>query len=96
MGGMGPYYPKLISSCGFEREVSLVGETWRAGRREEASGYVSDNLVDELCLVGTAEECKVRIEEEYLGLGIDLPVLGFPSVQPNLKAWTEEAVKVYS
>lgn len=95
LGGMGPYYPKLISFCGFGREASLVTEAWRAGRREEASGYVSDNLVDELCVVGTVEECRARIEE-YLSLGIDLPILGFPSPEPNLKEWTEEAVKVYS
>ncbi len=95
LGGMGPYYPSLVSSSGFGREASLVMEAWRAGRREEASGYVSDNLVDELRLVGTVEECEARIEE-YLSLGIDLPILGFPSAQPNLNEWTEEAVKVYS
>jgi alkanesulfonate monooxygenase SsuD/methylene tetrahydromethanopterin reductase-like flavin-dependent oxidoreductase (luciferase family) len=95
IGGMGPFYPKLISSCGFEREVSLVTEAWRAGRREEASGHVSDNLLDELCVVGTVDECRASIEE-YLSLGIDLPILGFPTAQPNLKEWTKEAVKVYS
>jgi probable F420-dependent oxidoreductase len=96
LGGMGPYYSKLVTSCGFGREASLVTEAWRAGRREEASGYISDNLVDELCLVGTVEECKARIEEEYRPLGIDLPILGFPSAEPNLKEWTAEALKVYS
>jgi alkanesulfonate monooxygenase SsuD/methylene tetrahydromethanopterin reductase-like flavin-dependent oxidoreductase (luciferase family) len=95
LDGMGPYYPKLISSCGFGREVSLVTEAWKAGRREDASGYISDNPVDELCLVGSAEECKQEIEEEYLSLGIRLPILRFPYAAPGVRELTDEAVKVH-
>ncbi len=95
LGSMGPYYPALVGSCGFSKEVSLVAEAWRLGRREEAAEHVSDEMVDNLCLTGSVEECKATIEG-YLALGIDFPILGFPSLEPDLKGWIDEAIRVYA
>jgi len=47
---------------------------WRAGERKAALAAIPDEVVDELVVHGTAEECRAHVQR-YLDNGVTIPVL---------------------
>jgi alkanesulfonate monooxygenase SsuD/methylene tetrahydromethanopterin reductase-like flavin-dependent oxidoreductase (luciferase family) len=74
VGGMGSreknFYNRLVRSYGFEEEAERVQELYLAGRKDEAKAALSDELLDTVCLCGTAQTVSDRLGA-YADAGVD-------------------------
>jgi len=59
-----PVYNKFLAWAGYEDAANTITEGWAAKDREKTSGALSDALIDEIAIIGTADECRQRILED--------------------------------
>ena len=69
-----PYYARSLTSQGFGEEATAIGEAWRSGDRDGGVGLVSDAMVRELTLPGSADEIADGIQA-YRRAGLGTPVV---------------------
>ncbi len=66
VGGMGAkgknFYYDLACRYGFEAEAAHIQELYLGGRQQEAIAAVPDALVDEVSLIGSAEQIRDRLD----------------------------------
>jgi len=66
IGGMGAkgrnFYNDLARRYGYEAEAEQIQDLYLAGKKMEATMAVPDRLVDELCLVGSREQIRDRLD----------------------------------
>jgi probable F420-dependent oxidoreductase len=72
--GFFPRYNQLMAGHGFGAEASAIAAAWKRGDRQAAERAVSDAMIEATSVVGTAEQCRARIEA-YRQSGIDTPIL---------------------
>lgn len=82
MGAMGPHYRKFVAGFGFEREVEEIRTTWAAKQHAAARAAVTDDMVDQIAIAGTPDECRAKLAE-VRAAGADLPILFFPGACTN-------------
>ena len=73
-GGFFPRYNRLLAENGFPEAARAIREAWERGDREAAARAVPDAMVEAVAVVGTADECRARVDE-YRAAGLDLPIL---------------------
>lgn len=56
-----PVYNKFLSWAGYEAEAEEIRLGWAARDRARTTGALSDALIDEIAIIGSAEECRERI-----------------------------------
>ena len=65
IGGMGArsknYYNDLTRRLGYEEEAVNIQNLYLAGSKKEAEALVPDALIDEVCLVGSADRIRDRL-----------------------------------
>ena len=65
-GGMGSaganFYKDLVTRYGFGEPASAIQSAFLDGRQREATGLVPDAMIDELCLVGSVEHVRERLD----------------------------------
>jgi F420-dependent oxidoreductase-like protein len=65
-GGMGSaganFYKDLVTRYGFGDAANAIQEAYLDGRKAEAAGLVPDAMIDELCLVGSVEHVRERLD----------------------------------
>ncbi|RMH74746.1 MAG: LLM class F420-dependent oxidoreductase [Actinomyces sp.] len=77
-----PVYKAFHQWLGREEVLAEHWEQWEAGDRAGALAKIPEDVVDELIVHGTVEECRAHIER-YLDNGVDtaaLAILPFPGV----------------
>jgi probable F420-dependent oxidoreductase len=67
-------YNRSLSAQGFEAEASAVGDAWRGGDRDQANAAVTDDMLEQLLIMGDAASCRARLEE-FRNAGVKTPVL---------------------
>ena len=72
--GFFPRYNRLLSESGFSAEAAAVAKAWDAGDQAAAERAVTDEMLAATGIVGTAAECRERIEA-YRASGLDLPII---------------------
>jgi probable F420-dependent oxidoreductase len=72
--GFFPRYNRLLAENGFPDAARAIQAAWRAGDREGAARAVPDALAGAVGLVGTAPECRARVDE-YRAAGLTLPII---------------------
>jgi F420-dependent oxidoreductase-like protein len=77
VGGMGTFYRDTVARFGFSDLSAQVHELWQSGQRKEAIGAVTDDLISELAIAGSAADCRRRLEEVRRA-GADMPVIVIP------------------
>lgn len=93
IGAYGPYYRKSLADQGYEELTRTVHEAWEAGDRERATRAVSDDLLDRLVAVGSAEEVRRRVEHYAEASGADALLIGFVGrTEPEDEVRTMEAL----
>jgi len=90
--GFFPRYNRMMAEQGFPDEAAAIAAAWSRGDREAAERAVSDALIDATSVVGTAEQCRERIEA-YRRSGIDLPILSPFARGPGAKAKFEAVIR---
>jgi probable F420-dependent oxidoreductase len=78
LGAMGPHYREFVSRHGYAEEVVAVAEAWAARERDRAVAAVSDEMLDDIAICGSPDECADQIER-WRQAGAQLPILHFPS-----------------
>ncbi len=73
--GFFPRYARVLAEGGFPEVAEAIQEAWRRGDREAAVQAVSDEVIASRSIVGSAAECRERIEA-YRESGLDLPIIG--------------------
>jgi probable F420-dependent oxidoreductase len=76
---LGPYlavpgYNAFIARQGFEDVAERFARSWAEGDRKAAAAAITDDLVEALFVIGTAAECRERIQS-FRDAGLDAPVL---------------------
>ncbi len=69
-----PRYRRLMAGAGYAEELEDVRQAWQEGRTQEAMDLVPAGLIDQIGVVGTAEECRDRLQR-YRRAGITLPIV---------------------
>ena len=67
-------YNRSLILQGFEEEATAIAAAWEAGDRDAATEAVSDRLLDELLITGSAEQCREGLAE-FRAAGVKTPVL---------------------
>ena len=56
-----PVYNKYLNWCGYSNEAEALSAAWAARDREGTAEAFTDELCDQIAVIGTAEECRDRI-----------------------------------
>ena len=90
--GFFPRYNRMAQEQGFGEEAAIIADLWGRGEREAATRAVSDAQIDAVCIAGTPERCRERIEA-YRESGIDLPMIAPAAAGPDAKAMVEATLR---
>ncbi|HVP31332.1 MAG TPA: LLM class F420-dependent oxidoreductase [Myxococcota bacterium] len=69
-----PVYNAFFAWCGFEDEARAVREAFARRDRAASTAAMSDDLVDRVTILGSAERCRAQLAEFVAG-GVTTPVL---------------------
>lgn len=69
-----PVYAKFHEWLGRGEQIAEMNRLWAAGDRKGANAAIPDELVDELIVHGSAEQCRAQLRE-YVDNGLDTPVI---------------------
>jgi probable F420-dependent oxidoreductase len=69
-----PVYNKFFTWCGFEEEARAVAEAFARRDRAATGRAMSDDLIDRVFILGSAEHCRAQIAE-FVAAGVTTPVL---------------------
>ncbi|WP_135302471.1 TIGR04024 family LLM class F420-dependent oxidoreductase [Haloarcula amylovorans] len=78
IGGMGTYYRDALARQGYEETADEVAQQWASGEQEAATAAVGDDLLDEIAVAGTPEECREQIARFESIDGVDAINVSFP------------------
>ncbi|MEM7250424.1 MAG: LLM class flavin-dependent oxidoreductase [Pseudomonadota bacterium] len=85
-----PVYNRFLAWCGFEDVASTIAEGWAEKNRDKTTGALSDELIDEIAIIGDREECQERIRALARG-GIDTHIIACASPDLDVIDKTFEA-----
>ena len=87
-----PRYRKAMASAGYGDELEAVRQAWQEGDQEKATGLVPAELIDEVCAVGTPEDCRHHLDR-YREAGVGVPIITARVSGPNAKHEAMEAIR---
>lgn len=62
-----PVYNKFLAWSGYEDVAKVIAEGWAEKNRDKTTGALDDQLVDDIAILGTMEECHDRIRQYAAG-----------------------------
>jgi len=69
-----PVYNRFFAWCGFDKEAEAVADAFARGDRAASTAALSDDLVDRVTILGSAESCREQIAA-FVEAGITTPVI---------------------
>lgn len=69
-----PVYNKFLAWAGYEDAAATIREGWAAKDREKTGGALTDEMIDEIAIIGDEDEIRGRIQEAADG-GIDTAII---------------------
>ena len=69
-----PFYHNFFRDMGFGEEMAAAAEAMESGDMEQAAQAISQEMQDQVAVVGNAEECRNEIDRRR-SLGLALPVV---------------------
>lgn len=82
VGGMGTYYSEVFCRYGYQDEVGKIRDAWKMNNRKLAANLVTDEMVNNIAVVGSIKDCRSKLEEFRIE-GADMPVVAFPHGTPR-------------
>ena len=77
-----PVYNRLLTWCGFGDIAATIMAGWAARDRTQTTAAFSDQLVDEIAIIGDRDYCQARIRE-YAAGGIHTHIITCLTTQPR-------------
>ena len=76
---LGPYfatsvYNRFVAWCGFADEAAAIARAWSAKDRAANLAAVTDEMIDRIAIIGTAEQCRAQLER-FVAAGITTPMV---------------------
>ncbi len=62
-----PVYNKFLAWAGYTEAAATITEGWAARDRAKTSSALSDELIDEIAVIGNEDECRARIQADADG-----------------------------
>ncbi|MFC7141636.1 TIGR04024 family LLM class F420-dependent oxidoreductase [Halosimplex aquaticum] len=78
VGAMGTFYREALERQGYEDEAVEIASEWANRNHDAAEAAVSDELLDDLGVAGTPDECRERYAEWEAIDGVDAVSVSFP------------------
>ncbi len=88
-----PNYRLQWRGCGFETEMVAAEEAWKNSDRRAATTAISDKMVEQICIYGTAGQCREQIED-FRQAGAAMPVLAVSPVNEQRLVATRKAIEL--
>ncbi len=89
-----PVYNQFLAWAGYRQAAATIAEGWAARDREKTTGAITDQLVDEIAIIGSAAECRERLRwtaETGIHTHIIAPVSTDPQeIRRTFEAFTPE------
>jgi probable F420-dependent oxidoreductase len=85
-----PVYAAFQEWLGRGEQLAGMWAAWKAGDRKQALAEIPDEVVDDLVVHGTPEQCRARIDR-YFEQGVTTSTLAVLPFDPDLDPW--EAVR---
>lgn len=77
-----PVYNAFLAWAGYEDAARTVREGWAEKDRAKTSGALTDELIDEIAIIGDEDEARARIQEAADG-GIDTAIIAPMAAKPE-------------
>lgn len=99
-GGFAPYYAtpvynKFLSWCGHEEVAAAIREGWAAKDRDATTSALDDQLIDDIAIIGSRDECQERIRE-YADMGITTHIISCVSGKDAMTTYDSFTSKNFS
>ncbi len=78
VAGMGTFYYNLMKRLGYGETADEIRRVWERDYREMAAAKIPDDVLDELSVAGTPEECIRKMFYSYEPAGTDTAILMMP------------------
>ena len=69
-----PVYNKFLAWAGYTDAANTISEGWAARDRGKTGGALTDDMIDEIAIIGSAEECRQRLRAD-MDSGIDTQII---------------------
>ncbi len=93
-----PVYNEFLKWAGHESEAAEIRAGWAEKDRTRTSGALTDALIDEIAVIGSAEECQARIRwniESGVHTNIIAPLVASPEeMQQTFAAFAPECFNI--
>ena len=70
IGGMGVFYHQYMHRIGFGEESDMIREAYLSRDRERAASLVTDEMVDEMTIIGDPDQCRDQMQR-FFESGVD-------------------------
>lgn len=77
-----PVYNAYLRWYGFEKEADAVADAFARGDRAGSAAALTDEMIDAIAILGTADACRERIAA-YVAGGVTTPVISPLAVHPD-------------
>lgn len=89
-----PVYNSFLAWAGYEEEAAAIREGWARKDREKTAAAMSDDMIDQIAVIGTVEEVQERIRADAIA-GIHTQIIRPMANSPDqamhtLKAFTAD------
>ena len=91
---VGKIYREFLQSTGYSEETRIIYEEYKKGGLNGLDEFVSDKLLDDLCIAGTPDVAVKKLNA-FRDVGIDLPIIQFNPID-NVKESFELLTKTFS
>ena len=89
-----PFYYAFHEWLGRGEVLAPMMKAWQAGERQEAVGLVPEEVVNDIFVFGSPDECKDKIEA-YRDNGISTPVINIIPTARNREGQAEQSLEAF-
>ena len=90
-----PFYRTYFEQSGFKEETAAVNRALARGDSEAAVAAISEDMQDEVAILGSAEDCRRKVES-LRALGLKLPVIAPFAVEGDARASFRTTIEAFS
>ncbi len=87
-----PVYNKFLAWAGYEDAARTIAEGWAEKDRSKTGGALTDEMIDEIAIIGSEDEVRERIQEAADG-GIDTAIIAPMGPTPEAAQRTLDAFR---
>ena len=84
---VGKVYREFLAKNGFENETNNIFEEFKKSGLKSNHEYVTDSMLNSLCISGSPEEAKIQLEK-FRNTGINLPIIQFNPIGNTIESFS--------